>query len=69
LEAVNPVEVDWKGRSMAVETLIIGGLIIVGTQRIVYNIGCQDWRDGLGPGDSQSWHITVFGDCCTQCKL
>jgi hypothetical protein len=54
---------------MAVETLIIGGLIIVGMQRIVYNIGCQDCRDGLDPGDSQSWHITVFGDCCTQCKL
>jgi hypothetical protein len=36
------------------ETLVIGYLVIVGMERIEYNILCRGMRDWRGAGDSRS---------------
>jgi hypothetical protein len=43
--------------------------VIVGMQKIEYNMICREMGDWLGAGPSESWEYGVRGVCSTQCML
>jgi hypothetical protein len=69
LEAVNLESVDQEALAMLPDILSIGWLVIVGIQRIEYNVIPRELSDGLEVLHSQSCDDAVGGVCSTQCML